>query len=64
MPKTPSARRVASRYRRRATYMPGQVVEEGWTPGAYAPAPVEGDGSQVPPARDSFGRELPEEEEG
>lgn len=55
----PSARRVAHRY---AAYVPGQVVEEGWNPGAYAPAPVEGTGSQVPPARDSFGKELPEGE--
>lgn len=57
---SPSARRVAARY---AAYMPGQVVQEGWSPGTYAPAPVAGDGSQVPPARDSFGNELPADEE-
>ena len=62
---SPSARRVASRYHyaKRALYIPGDVTDDGWVPGAYAPGPVEGEGSQVPPARDSFGHELDDEHE-
>lgn len=61
---SPSSRRVARRFasRRQAAYETGQVVRDGWDPGQYVPAPVEGEGSQVPPARDSFGKELPEGE--
>jgi len=61
---SPSSRRVASRFasRRQAAYETGQVVQDGWDPGQYVPAPVKGEGSQVPPARDSFGKELPEGE--
>jgi hypothetical protein len=56
----PSARRVASRYTQ-ALYIPGQVEDDGWEPGAVAPLESgDGDGSQVPPARDNNGNELPE----
>lgn len=57
----PSSRRVAAKYMA-ALWMPGDVVDDGWQPGAYADAPEEGEGSQVPPARDSFGNEQSENE--
>lgn len=55
-----SARRVAHAYAqaRSAAYIPGEVVQEGWEPGSYAPEPVPSEGSQVPPARDSHGNEV------
>jgi len=57
----PSSHRVAAKYIE-ARWMPGDLVDEGWQPGAYAPAAEEGEGSQVPPARDSFGNEQSETE--
>ena len=62
---TPSALRVASRYLKQAAFLPGEVTDDGWEPGVNIPVPVgEGDGSQVPPARDTFGNEVDSEEYG
>jgi len=41
----------------------GEIVQEGWEPGERATElQSEGDGSQVPPARDRDGKELTETE--
>jgi len=56
----PSPLRVASRYLG-AAWIPGEVRDERWDPGTHDPTPVpEGEGSQVPPARDQDGNAIPE----
>ena len=44
-----------------ASWVPGQIIQEGWESGGLERQLLEdGDGSQVPPARDDDGNEVPE----
>jgi hypothetical protein len=45
-----------------ASWVPGQIVQEGWEHGgSERQEPEDGDGSQVPPARDDDGNEVDDE---
>ena len=46
-----------------ASWVPGQIIQEGWESGGLERQhPEDGEGSQVPPARDDDGNEIPDEE--